>query len=163
LRSVGEEKIAVASLPPGKLGISSLVVTERVTALPESVRSLPPPLIGQDHPLTFKGYEVIPSLTNEVNRQKPLALFFALYNVDDVTAAPQLRSEARLQNDSGETFLLAPVQHLETSQPVAAGTVLVGFTIPVSRIKPGPYRLVLETRDPAAGEAVSCETAIVLR
>jgi len=163
LRSIGEEKLVVASLPPGKLGASSLVVTERVAALPESVRALSPPLVGKDHPLTFKGYEVVPSLTNEVDRQKPLALFLSLYNVKDVTAAPQLRSEARLLNESGETFLLAPVQHLETSQTVGTGTVLLGFTVSVSRMKPGPYRLVLETRDPAAGQTVSCETPVVLR
>ncbi len=138
-------------------------MTERVATLPESVRSLPPPLIGEEYPLTFKGYEMVPSLTNEVDRQKPLALFFALYNVKDVTAAGQLRSEARLVSESGETFLLAPVQHLTTAQAVANNTVLLGFTIALGRLKAGPYRLVLDTEDTAGKDTVSCETAIVLR
>jgi len=160
--SIGEQPVTVPPPAKGQLSAATLVISERVEALPESVRGLAPTLISEDHPLSFKGYRVVPALTNQAARQKPLALFFTLYNVKD-TAATQLKSEPRLVNDAGEVFLLSPVQHLETAQAIGDHTVLLGFTISLASVKPSHYRLVLDTLDPLSKETVSSETEVVVQ
>ncbi len=160
--STGEQSVKVTAPSPGQLSAATLVISERVEALPDSVRGLSPILIAEDHPLSFKGYRVVPSVTNHAARKNPVALLLTLYNVKDVTATRQLKSEPRLVNDSGEVFLLSPVQHLETAQAIGDHTVLLGFTISLTRLKDSHYRLVLDTTDPVSKDAVSCETEVFL-
>lgn len=159
---VAQKPVEFAELPAGKLGSSSLIVSAQLSPLPDLIRNAPSQLVARDHPLVFKGYEVTGPVENRANRAKPLALYFNLYNLPDMARVTELVSDARFTDETGQTTLLAPVKHIKTAEPVGPDRVALGFTVPVSNLHPGKYRVTVYTRDADNKNSASCEADVVL-
>jgi VWFA-related protein len=159
---VAEKEIEIPPLPTGQLAASSLVLNARLRALPDLIRSAPAALVGSRHPLVFKGYEVAASLDDRADLRKPLALFFTLYNVKDVSMVSELVSDTRFTDEKGETYLLAPVQHLSTAEPAGPGRVSLAFSIPIDSLRPGKYHVKIYTYQAGSDDTAVCEADVTL-
>jgi len=160
--SVAEHPVTVPHFAANQWVAGDLLVGDQINPLPDLIRGVPSWLI-EGHPLVFKGYEITPSVDNRSSREKPLPLFFHLFNAGDTPAASELVSDPRLTDENGQTFLLSPVRHTKTADLGADGTMALGFSIPVSSLKPGKYRLMIQTRGAASQSPVVCETDVYLQ
>jgi hypothetical protein len=143
--------------------VSSLVVSRRVSPLPELIKDLQLQLLNESNPFAYKGYEISPSIDNQVDRQTPLAVFYKIYNWKKTDPTHVLVAKPRLMDEKGQQHELTPVRLTRVVQPSGARQVTIGYNFSVKDLPPGPYILAVETQDPATNQSAICQTEVLLK
>ncbi len=155
--------LEVPALTENSLGASSLVVSYRVTPLPDLVKNVQLQLLNETNPMAFKGYEITPSVDNRVDRKSPLAVFYKVYNLKPAGLERVLIAKPKLIDEKGQAHDLPPVKLTRVVQPSGPGQVTLGFNFPVRDLEAGKYRLLIETVDSASNQSATCQTNVELR
>jgi VWFA-related protein len=156
------QSLEIPALPEKALGVSSLIISHRIYPLPDLIRNVQPQLLNETNPMAFKGYEIIPSMGNRVNRQTPLSVFYKIYNLAPGGPDRILSANPSLTDEQGQTHALTPLRLTRVVQPVGPGQLAVGFNFPVKDLAPGKYRLTIETMDPSTQQSTVCHTDVYL-
>jgi VWFA-related protein len=155
--------LEVPALAENALGASSLVLSYRVTPLPDLVKNVQLQLLNETNPMAFKGYEITPSVDNRVDRKSPLAVFYKIYNLKPAGPERVLIAKPRLIDENGQAHDLTPIKLTRVVQPSGPGQATLGFNFPVGNLEPGKYQLLIETVDPASNQSATCRTNLELK
>ena len=152
------QDIIIPRMEAAKPAISSLVVTQKLTMLPTLIQDIQSRLMQEDDPLIYKTYRVSIPAERYLDRQKPMVIFFKLYNVPDQSA---LEAKAQLLDEKGKQVLSIPSIALDSVAVASEGQKLtIAIKMPTSEIPPGKYKLLIETRDRKTNQSVSAETEL---
>ena len=152
------QDIIIPRLESAKPAISSLVVTQQLTMLPALIQDIQSRLMQEDDPLIYKNYRVSIPAERYLDRQKPMVIFFKLYNVRDQSA---LQAKAQLRDENGKQVLSIPSIALDSVAVASGGEQLtIAIRMPTSEIPPGKYKLLIETTDRKTNQSVSGETGL---
>jgi VWFA-related protein len=155
--------LEVPALTESSMGASSLVLSSRVTPLPDLVKNVQVQLLNETNPMAFKGYEITPSVDNRVDRKLPLAVFYKIYNLKPAGPERVLMAKPRLIDEKGQTHDLPAIKLTRVVQPSGPGQVTLGFNFPVRDLQPGKYRLSIETVDSTNNQSATCQTNVELQ
>ena len=152
------QDLIIPRMEPAKPAISSLVVTQQLTMLPTLIQDIQSRLMQEVDPLIYKTYRVSISAERYLDRQKPMVIFFKLYNVPDQSA---LEAKAQLKDENGKQVLSLPSIALDSVAVASGGEQLtIAIKMPTSEIPPGKYKLLIETTDRKTNQSVSAETEL---
>jgi len=157
-----DQNLTVPPLPSSGPGVSSLVVSQTIEPLPELIRDMQIGLLNETDPLIYRGHQISASIDNTFSRQKPLLILYRIYNLNTEESNRSLIANVRLVDEKGESALLRPIRLNKVAQPGVRGEVIIGFSLPVADVRPGKYRLHVETLEETTRQSVTCEAEIIL-
>ena len=155
-----EQALVVPRMPPGKLAMSSLVVTQQATALPSLIEDIQSQLMQEDDPLIYKSYQVSVVPGSNLDRAKPMFIFYRLYNVGDQELQYDLEAKAQITDVRGQTNVIPSIPLNPIAFPSGDRQVSIGISMPTSELLPGKYRLRVETTDRKTLQSVTGETEL---
>ncbi len=162
---VAERDLEVPALDSKGLASSSLVVSQQFTPLPEQIQKIQRSLINEADPLVFREFRVIAPVEPQIRMDRPLAVFYKLYNLAETADTDKLQARMQLINETGGANRF-PWVNLDGSLERTDGgeaAVFLGFRLPAGRLAPGKYQLVVETAESSTGRTVTRETGVWLR
>jgi hypothetical protein len=119
-------------------------------------------LLNESDPLVYRGHQISASIDNTFSRQKPLLLLYRIYNLYVEEPNRSLIADVRLVDEKGESALVRSIKLNKVAQTGGRGELIIGFSLPVSDVRSGKYRLHIETLEETSGQSVACEAEIVL-
>ena len=154
-----EQVLWIPALPPDALMTSGLVLSQELEPFSPAVAGMQVP---ENRWLFHRGFQVKPSVGNEIVPPRPLAVFYKLYNASKLQDG-NLTAHIQAVKDSGETVDFPSIaldgSHLEERAP---GQVAVGFKVSTQSLSPGSYRFEITTEESASGRATITETDFVV-
>jgi hypothetical protein len=139
-----EQTLEVPPLPESRLAISSLVLVEKLSPLPDLIRTLHAKLLDDSDPFVYAGMQVSPSVDNRLPVNSPLSVFFKVYNLAGSPEDWKLVARARLVSEAGEEMMLPPIPLDRSISQTGDSEATVGIDLPFRNMEPGKYRLLVE-------------------
>lgn len=158
-----EQALVVPRMLPGKLAMSSLVVTQQATALPSLIEGIQSQLMQEDDPLIYKSYQVSVVPGSHLDRAMPMFIFYRLYNVGDQESQYDLDAKAQITDARGQTNAIPSIPLNPVAVPSGDRQVSIGISMPTSELLPGKYRLRVETTERKTLQSVSGETELEVK
>jgi len=145
------------------LVLSSLVVSQQLSKLPELIQNLQARLLDETDPLIYKGFQIALDTGNQINRQYPMAIFYKLYNLKGSEPGKTLSAKIQFTDEKGQVNSFPPIALEESAVSTGQGEVAIALNFPIKDLAPGKYRLTVETSDGSTSKSVSAETDFVLQ
>jgi VWFA-related protein len=155
-----EQALEVPALPEQGFAVSSLVVAEQLSQLPDLIKNLQTQLLDQSDPLLFSKMQIEPSVENRLPVNAAVAVLFRIYNLPKTIDQADLVARVRLLNEQGEKYALAPIPLKEVLSPAGPSEVVVGLRLPFQNIQPGKYRLAIEVTESGARQSATTQADI---
>ncbi len=162
---VARRDLVVPAMTPDGLASSSLVVSQQFLHLPEQIRNLERSLVNEKDPLVYKDFKVLAPAEPQIRLDRPLAVFYKLYNLAEAANTGKLKGRVQLINERGEANRFPAVDLDRSLERTAKGeaSVFLAFKLPAEELAPGKYRLVVETTESSTGRMVTGETGVLLQ
>jgi hypothetical protein len=157
-----ERALDVPTLPEQGFAVSSLVVAEQLSQLPELIKNLQTQLLDQSDPLLFSKMQIEPSVENRLPANSAVAVLFRLYNLPKPIGPMDLVARVKLLDEQGERYSLAPIELKDILAPVGPLEAVVGLRLPFKSVQPGKYRLVIEIAGSSTSQSATTQTDIHL-
>jgi hypothetical protein len=135
------QTLVIPAMPEGTLTTSSLVLGERASRLPELIQDLQVKLLDDNDPLTFRGYQIMPSVGHELRLNVPISALFTMYNLSDTREPRNLVAEVRLQGENGQNFALEPVALDAHMMDTGRTQARIAVNFPFKDVPAGKYKL----------------------
>jgi len=155
-----EQSLLVPQMPSEELAMSSLVVTQQMTMLPALIQDIQSRLFQDDDPLIFKSYQVSVPADTRLDRQKPMVLFYKLYNVGDQQTEYELEAKVQLIDEKGNVSTIPAIPLNADAVSSGDGQLTIALSLPTNKILPGKYKLMVETTNRKSQQAVTGTTEI---
>jgi len=158
-----EQSLLVPQMPSEGLAMSSLVVTQHMTMLPALIQDIQSRLFQDDDPLIFKSYQVSVPADTRLDRQKPMVLFYKLYNVGDQQTQHELQAKVQLTDEKGNVSTIPAIRLNADAVSSGDGQLTIALSLPTNQILPGKYKMMVETTDRKSYQAVSGTSEIEIQ
>jgi VWFA-related protein len=155
-----EQSLEVPALPGQGFAVSSLVVAEQLSQLPDLIKNLQSQLLDQSNPLLFLKTQIEPSVENRLPANSVILALFRIYSVLRGTDQLELAAAAALLNAKGEKIAILPIPLKETMFSVSPSEAVVGLRLPFPNVPPGKYRLMIEIAEKGSGQSATLQTDI---
>ena len=154
-----KQDLLIPILSPEAITSSSLIVSQSLEPFPSQIASLQTPEASW---LAHRGFQVVTAPHNKVNNQKPLVVFYKLYNLWN-SDQEKLTAQAQMINKEGEIFDFPTISldqnHL---QKRSQGQVAVGFKLLIKHLVSGPYQLKITTEDLTTSQSVITQSPVFI-
>ena len=158
-----EQSLEVPPLPQQDLAASSLVVTGRITRLPDLIQDMQAKLLDDSDPILYRGFQILPSIENEVPVNTPVGTVFKMYNLTADAQQRQLVAQVRLKGENGETREIGSIPIDENLFATGRTEGFIGLRLPFENIPAGKYRLAIAATEGVSKRTVMLETDLVFK
>jgi len=156
------QDLIIPVMPDSSLACSSLVVSQQLQKLPGLIMNLQAKLLKETDPFIHKGWQVTPLVENLLDRDRPLALLYRIYNLTHREKERKLTAKLQWTDENGESRVFT--KNLDKiAQATEEGQVVVSLYFPIDHFAPGKYGLSVETTDLATGQSVTRETEVSMQ
>ncbi len=155
-----EKSVEIPPFPNTGIAISSVVLAEQMSLLPDLIRNLQNQMLGQRDPLIHGGTRVEPGVENKMRGNSPARILLRLYNLKGGPEECDLIAKTKLVDAKGAETALTPMYLKKMMDFSGGGEAGVGLTIPLKEIPPGSYRLVIEIVDAISPTTITGSTDI---
>ena len=153
------QNLLIPMLSPEDISSSSIVVSQSIEPFPSPIASLQTPEASW---LAHRGFQVLSAPHNKVNNQKPLVIFYKLYNLWK-SNQEKLTAKAQMINKEGKNFdfptIFLDQNHLKKQDQ---GQVAVGFKLIIKHLASGPYQLKITTEDLTTSQSITTQTPVFI-
>ncbi len=157
-----EQFLEVPALPERGFAVSSLVIADQISSLPDLIQNLHAQLLDDSDPLIYAGMQIAPSVENRLPVGAAVPVFFKIYDLAGGTGQWKLTARARLIGDGGEAADLPAISLNENLSLLSRSEAVIGFTVTFPKVVPGKYRLAIETTDDASSRAATAQADLEL-
>jgi VWFA-related protein len=159
-----EQFVTLPAMPVDQLAMSSLVVTQYLSELPPPIQGLQSRLMDEDDPLIYATYKLTIPADNRINREKPMAIYFKLYNLGiNGDQLPDLTARFQLVDEKGIVRTLPLVRLTSAAIPTGEREVSVALNLPTTEIMPGKYKMAIEITDGKTNQTVLGEADLDIK
>src|SRR5262249_3977724 len=127
-----EQSLVVPEMPPQQLVMSSLVVTQQITMLPALIQDIQSQLLQDDDPLVYRSYQISVPADPRLDRQKPMLLFYKLYNVGTEQTPRELEVKVKLTDEEGNITTIPPISLDDAAVPSGEGQLTIAVNLPTN-------------------------------
>ena len=158
-----EQSFEAPAKPQKDLAVSSLVVIAQKTALPNLVQNIQSQLLDDGDPLIYNGMQIAPSVNNKLPADSAIPVLFKIYNIRSGSSQSKIQAEARLVDENGEELGNSLFDLNQTQLAVTSSSEAVaGFALTFPDVKPGKYKLIIETSEAGFPEVATAQTDLNL-
>ncbi|MBN1568847.1 MAG: VWA domain-containing protein [Acidobacteria bacterium] len=142
-----EQSLEVPVFTEQGFAVSSLVLAEQLSELPDLIKNLQVQLLDQSNPLLYSKMQIEPSVENKFPVGSVVSALFRVYNWPSRPAQWDPVAKVKLFDGTTEKFALTPIHMKELMSPVSQTEAVVGLRLPFQPVPAGKYRLVIETTE----------------
>jgi hypothetical protein len=153
-----EQSLEVPVYPAQGFTLSSLVVAEHLSQLPELIKNLQTQLLDQSDPLLFSKMQIEPSVANKLPVGSAAAVMFRMYNLADTPDQWEGVAKPRLLDEKGREISLPPIQLKETMEQAGPTDAVVALRLPFQNAPAGKYRLQIEIALAGSAQSATLQT-----
>jgi GWxTD domain-containing protein len=148
------QRLAVPRIPDEKLSLSSLILADLVENLPATQIASGSFILGST--------KVRPNVTEEFKRDKPLNLWFQVYNLklDEATRKPSATVEMLISRNGQE---VKKTVEEATDLSSAASQMTLAKSLPLSEFEPGEYTVQVKITDNLTKEIIASTEKFAVR
>jgi VWFA-related protein len=162
-KGTAEQDLSVPIFNERGMTASSLVLSQELVPLPALIRELKPRMLAPLDPMQFRGFQIYPPMQVEMDPQQPLLVFYRIYSAPSGGADRAFKINVQALDEMGESHSFSPIDSASSVLPAGQGEAAIGFTLPCRNLKPGKYRLRVETAETGSGQVVMSEADFRLR
>jgi hypothetical protein len=155
-----EQFLEVPALPAQGLALSSLVVAERLSKLPDLIQNLQAQMLDYADPLLYSGTQIQTSADNRIPVNSAIPVLFRIYNLPGRPDQWDLLAKARLLDEKGKEFALEPISLKNSMSAAGKSEAVVSLTLSFQNAPPAKYRLLIEITEPASAERGTLQTDV---
>ncbi|HTY64302.1 MAG TPA: VWA domain-containing protein [Acidobacteriota bacterium] len=139
-----EQPLEIPAAPEQGFSVSSLVLAEGMSELPDLIKNLQARLLDQNDPLIYSKMQIEPSVENRFPVRSTVSTLFRIYNWPNRPEAWDPLATVKLIENGREKFAMAPI-HLKDRMSVASPTeAVVSLPLAFQAVPAGKYRLLIE-------------------
>jgi VWFA-related protein len=157
-----ERDLMIPVFTPGSLTASSLIISQEMIPLPGLIKELKPQMMSQMDPMQYKGFQIYAPVEVEIDHQQRFVVFYRIYSTS-AGLPKSLMAKVQASDEKGEIHTFPPVDLASSALPVSQTETAIGFILPGGNLKPGKYRLTVETVGSEGGKSVVSEAEFLLR
>ncbi len=150
-----EQSLSIPAANQGGLVASSLIITQEMVPLPSLIKDLKPEMLSHPDPMQFKGFQIYAPVQAEIDRRQPLIVFYRIYLTSGANAGRLFKAKVSAIDEKGESHPFPDVDLASSALPAGPNEVAIGFMLPCGDLKPGNYRLAIDTVDEGNRQSVS--------
>lgn len=159
-----ELSLVIPAMPLNRMYMSSLVLTQRLLPLPALIQDIQERLMQEDDPLVYKAFQVVVPPDIQLDRQKPMVIFFKLYRVEgNGEAPPDLTARLQLSAEGGQESPSVSLSLASAAIPSGGGEYASAVVLPISELLPGKYRLTAEITNRRTNESTNGQASLEVR
>lgn len=155
-----EKQIDLPKTQSEQLSISSLVVSQQVSLLPDLVRDINASLLQGDGPLLVNGIQIELPVEYRLRRKAPMILFYEVSSFRDLAAARELVATVQFVSDSGAITAFPPLPLSDVVRIDDIGVARIALKLPIADIPKGPQTLRVETTVGTKGQSVVAQELV---
>jgi hypothetical protein len=167
--AVLKRAITVPAFPPGRLAASSVIIADRIDALPHALNAAE----QKRRPYALGSAEIVPAADNTLGADETLTIAFLIYNPGlDAAGRPRIAVDYRFHRaasfDATPFTETQPQQLDSTTLPAALDLtrerqLAVTQAVPLITFTPGTYRLEIGVQDQITSERLTLQLEFSVR
>lgn len=155
-----EKEIDIPKAQSEQLTISSLIVSQQMSLLPDLVRDINAELLQNEDPLLVNGIQIELPVEYKLSRQTPIIVFYEVSNFGDRDAAKRLVSNIQFVSESGSITSFPPMPLSEVVQVNNLGVARIALKLPIAGLPKGVQTLRVETTLGRTGKSVVAQESV---
>jgi hypothetical protein len=108
--------------------------------------------------MQYKGFQINAPVQADIDPQSPMVVFYRIYAAGGAGAGRAFKVRAEAFNERGDSHAFPAIDLASSALPASPTETAIGFMLPCKDLKPGRYRLRVETVEAASGQSVVSET-----
>jgi VWFA-related protein len=152
-----EQSLEIPMLIENGIELSSIVLAEQATPLPELIQNLQTQMLDESDPLVYSGMQIRPSIENKFKVNSTAVVFFRLYSLPNRINA-DLIAIPKLLDEKGAQVVLNKIPLKKNAVLLGNNMAAVAFNLPLATAGIGKYRLVLEIADSGGARLANAAT-----
>ena len=153
-----EEFLEVPKPSSRAFSLSSLVIAEQLSPLPDLIKELQTQMLDQSDPLLFSKMQIEPSVENRLPVNSAIAVLFRIYDLPEAQDKLDLTARAKLLDANNKGYALPPIRLKDAMSPVGPAEVVVGLRLPFQGVPQGKYTLLIEITEHGTAQTEALQT-----
>ncbi len=155
-----EQSLVLPALTENGLAASSLVIVDKLSPLPDLIRTLHSKLLDDSDPFVYSGMQISPSIENKLPVNLPMTVLLKIYNLPTGSGTWKLEARARLLGANGEELMLATIPLEGRISQTGNSEATVAVDIPFRDVAPGKYKLLIEVSETGTSQSTTAQTDV---
>jgi VWFA-related protein len=155
-----EQSFEVPAFPEKGPALSSIVMADRISRLPDLIQKLQTQMLDESDPLVYSGMQIDPGVENKVALNTTIPVLFRIYNLAGSPEQWKLAAKARLVNEKGEEKALPTMALKDIASAAGSAEAVVGLILNFENMSPGKYKLVIDAGDTRQPEIATAQTEL---
>jgi hypothetical protein len=157
-----EQALEIPAFPENGPAVSSLVLVEQTSSVPELIRDLRAQMLEESDPFTYLKAQIEPRIEHKLNSNSDIPVFFRIYSLSGASHQMQWRARAILRNENGQEYELPRIDLHKMMVSVGNGEFAASFSLIFPDAPPGRYALKIEAAETQSGNTATLQTDIDL-
>jgi VWFA-related protein len=157
-----EQSFEIPAFSNNGPAVSSLVLVEQISPVPELIRDLRAQMLEESDPFSYLKVQITPRIDHKLNSNSDIPVFFRIYSLSGASHQAGWTAKAILRNENGKEYELPLIDLHKMMVSMGNGEFAVSFSLRFLDVPPGRYSLRIEAAEPQSGEAATLQTDIDL-
>jgi hypothetical protein len=157
-----EQSLEIPAFPNNGPAVSSLVLVEQISPVPELIRDLRAQMLEESDPLSYLKAQIEPRVEHTLNSNSDIPVFFRIYSLSGAAQQTGWTAKAILRRENGREYELPRIELHKMMVSVGNGEFAASFSLRFPDAPPGRYVLKIEAAETQSGNTATLQTDIDL-
>jgi VWFA-related protein len=157
-----EQSLEIPAFPENGPAVSSLVLVEQTSPVPELIRDLRAQMLEESDPFSYLNSQIEPRIEHKLNSSSDIPVFFRIYSPSVASHQTQWTAKAILRNENGQEHELPLIDLHKMMVSAGNGECAVSFNLKFPDAPPGRYSLRIDATETQSGKTATVQTDIDL-
>ncbi len=157
-----EQSLEIPAFPDSGPAVSSLVLVEQISPVPELIRDLRAQMLEESDPFTCLKAQIEPRVEHKLNSNSDIPVFFRIYSLSGASHQTGWTAKAILRGENGREYELPRIDLHKMMVSVGNGEFAASFSLRFPDAPQGRYVLKIEAAETQSGTLATLQTDIDL-
>ncbi len=157
-----EQSLEIPAFPDNGPAVSSLVLVEQTSPVPELIRELRAQMLEESDPFSYLKAQIEPRVEHKLNSNSDIRVFFRIYSLSRAAHQTGWTAKAILRSENGQEYELPRIDLHKMMVSVGNGEFAASFSLRFADAPPGRYSLRIEAAETQSGKTATAQTDIDL-
>ncbi|MDM7995529.1 MAG: hypothetical protein QUT30_07590 [Acidobacteriota bacterium] len=157
-----EQLLEIPAFPEDGPAVSSLVLVEQISPVPELIRDLRAQMLEENDPFSYLKSQIEPRVEHKLNANSDIPVFFRIYSVSATSHQTGWTAKAILRGENGRAYELPLIDLHKVMVSMGNGKFVASFSLRFPDAPAGRYSLRIEAAETSSGKTATLQTDIDL-
>ncbi len=157
-----EQLLEIPAFPENGPAVSSLVLVEQISPVPELIRDLRAQMLEEIDPFSYLKSQIEPRVEHKLNANSDIPVFFRIYSVSAASHQTGWTAKAILRGENGRAYELPLIDLHKVMVSMGNGEFVASFSLRFPDAPAGRYSLRIEAAETSSGKTATLQTDVDL-